>query len=98
MTKENRKCVSLAFEAAGLMAERKEQLIKAAITHYFGDEPWSEEILAGVAAFDIYPDHEVFRIYETPLIKFWPIETDISITGTTVKATYRQNYQVLYGD
>jgi len=86
-----------SFYVASVMARQKEQVLKAAINHYFGGSPWDESTLERHAGINVDPDGtEKFFIGETELVRFAPLESKIDIEGDRVMLLFNQPILELY--
>lgn len=88
--------VTPEFRAAKHWAACKERLIESALDRYFKQQAWSEEVVEKHCAIDVLPDGtETFRIKDTELIQFDPVEWNYVVEGMSTKITIRQSYTVL---
>jgi len=86
-----------AFYIASVMANRKEQAIKAAIQHHFGDSEWDENTLEKYAGINVDPDGtETFFIGQIKLVRFGPLESKIDIEGDRVMLLFHQTILELF--
>ena len=86
-----------SFYVASIMATRKEQAIKAAILHHFGDSKWDENTLEKHAGINVDPDGtETFFIGQIELVRFGPLESKIDIEGDRVMLLFNQPILEIY--
>lgn len=86
-----------AFYIASVMARIKEQAIKAAIQHHFGDSKWDEQTLEKYAGINVDADGtETFFIGQIDLVSFAPLESKIDIEGERVMLLFNQPILELY--
>ncbi len=91
-----KKIFSEAYEVASVLAERKEQAIKAAFDHYFGE--WSEESIgeSNIEHVVLGDGTTTLNINNETAVIFMRIYSDIEVNGKTIIVRYRQDIVDLY--
>jgi len=86
-----------AFNIAEVMASRREQALQRAISHYFGENSWDEDVLREHGHLECAMDGaELFLIKGTPLVSFGPVESKIDIHNNYVDCLYYQEIKEIY--
>lgn len=83
--------------ACDAMVRRKERLIEAAITKFYGGTSWSEDFLAEHCIIEIDQNAiETLIIDGFPMLEFHPVRSDIVLDGEAVKIQMTQPYRVIH--